>query len=236
MARLYTNRRKRVKYGRIKKMRVRTLCGNAKEFLDANVDGKICLEYRENPYEQLSGILWGYNHEWDHVRVFYSSKTNNLVPQLVTEPASYICPSWAVLQKVFNQEIQDDGSNPVTAMEISLKSVANEVSGLTFIYKDGRRLTLGIRGKDERRMSLSSDEKLAQVEIGGNREYHIAYITFLTTSGRRIDLSKQELEAIKKRVFHRTAYNLDRSCPRPPNALHTNPHQVPERAGAFVGF
>ncbi|KAI1408209.1 hypothetical protein F5Y13DRAFT_204934 [Hypoxylon sp. FL1857] len=231
----YTNRHKRVKYGPITKMRVQTLRGKVKEFLDPHIDGKVCLEYRENPYEQLSGILWGYNHEWDHVRVFYSSKTNGL-RTLITEPARYICPTWAVIQKAFFQESRDHGPNPVTTIETSFREVSNEISGLTLIYEDEKCLTLGIRGKEGTRMSLSSDEELAQIEIGGNREHQIVLITFLTTSGRRIDLSKKKLESIQKRVYHRTVYNLDRSCPQPPNTLHNNPRPIPEMANAFVGF
>ncbi|KAI1453037.1 hypothetical protein F4805DRAFT_444983 [Annulohypoxylon moriforme] len=233
----YTNRHRRVKYGPIKRLKLGTVRGNTKEFLDSHRGGKICLQYRENPFEKLDGIFWGYNHEWDHVRVFHSLKTNGREIRSLLYSDGYSCPPWAVVQKIFMQEVREDGRpNPVTTIEISFKEIASEISGLTFIYEDGRHVTLGVRGVSGSEMTLSSDEKLVQMELKGNREHHIISMTLLTTSGRRVDFSKQNIDIVKRRTVQRTIYTLNQSLSSQSSALDINPRPTPQDAGSFVGF
>ncbi|KAI1211804.1 uncharacterized protein F4807DRAFT_376848 [Annulohypoxylon truncatum] len=232
----YTNQHRRVKYGPIKRLRIGTIRGNSKEFLDSHRGGKIRLQYRENPYEKLSGILWGCNYEWDHVRIFHSPRTNGLAALSLAYSDGHSCPPWAVMQKIFMREIHENGRpNPVTTIEVTFKEIANEISGVTFIYENGRQITLGIRGTDGSEMSLSSDEKLAQLELEGNREHHIISMALLTTSGRRMDFSKQKSDIVKRTV-QRTIYTLDQSCPNQPSVLGGNYHPIPKGAGSFTGF
>lgn len=81
------------------------------------------------------------------------------------------------MQKIFIPEIREDGRpNPVTAVEVTFKEIAHEISGLTFTYEDGRQTTLGSRGANGIELTLSPDEKLAQMELGGNREHHIVFM------------------------------------------------------------
>ncbi|KAI0379167.1 hypothetical protein F5Y04DRAFT_260599 [Hypomontagnella monticulosa] len=234
----FTNRHKRVKHGPVKKLKFGTVGGVTKEFMDPFVGDKICLHYRDNPYENLSGIIWGCSHEWDHVRVLYTPKPNSRGVQLLMDSASYSCPSWAVPQRVFMQEVHNDGRpNPIVAFEVAFKGAACEISGLTIVYEDGGLATLGARGRGGRRMALSSDENLAQVEIGGTRENQILFINFLTTSGRRLDFSMQTLEGIIKRVCQRSVYKLcHQSCHDPPETFAANARLPPKGAGPFIGF
>ncbi|KAI1374895.1 hypothetical protein F4677DRAFT_146182 [Hypoxylon crocopeplum] len=233
----YTNRHKRAKYGPIKKLKLGTICGISKEFLDPYVGGMVCLEYRENPYEKLTGIIWGCNYEWDHVRVFHTPKTSGPLPTLLIDSATYLCPSWTVWRKGFMQETRDSGCpNPVTAFEVTFGDRANEVSGLTLIYEVGGPLTLGVRGREPRVMTLSPGEKLAQLEIGGSRENSIVFISFLTTSGRKMDCSRQKFDIINKRISHRIVHVLDPSLPGQSNTLRVKACQIPKEAGMFTGF
>ncbi|KAI0886120.1 uncharacterized protein GGS22DRAFT_187354 [Annulohypoxylon maeteangense] len=210
----YTNRHRRVKYGPIKRLRLGTVLGNTMEFLDSHRGGKICLQYRENPFEKL----------WDHVRVFYSPTTNDGKTRSLVYSNDYSCPPWAVTQKVFMQEAREDSRpNLVTTIEISFKEIAREISGLTFIYEDGRRIALGVRGTDGTSVTLSSGEKLVQME-------------FLTTSGRRMDFSKQDPDLVKNRTVQRTIYTLNPPSPRQSSVFSVSPCPIPKGAGSFAGF
>ncbi|KAI0897634.1 hypothetical protein F4806DRAFT_495304 [Annulohypoxylon nitens] len=254
----YTNRHRRAKYGPIKRLSLGTVRGNVKEFLDSHRGGKIRLQYRESPYEKLvsqsfqvlhqqlvlanpvieSGIVWGCNYEWDHVRVFLSPKTKDLKTRSLTYLDDHSCPPWAVMQKIFIPEIREDGRpNPVMAVEATFKEIAHEISGLTFTYEDGRQTTLGSRGANGIELTLSPDEKLAQMELGGNREHHIVFMALSTTSGRRMDFSKQNSDIIvNKRTVQRTIYTLDQSWLNESNELGANLRPIPKGAGPFVGF
>lgn len=81
------------------------------------------------------------------------------------------------MQRAFIQETREDGRpNPAIAIEVTFRQVTNEICGISFIYEDEKFLTLGIGVKGARRIAIPSDEKLAQVEIGGTRQNHILYI------------------------------------------------------------
>ncbi|KAI2470143.1 hypothetical protein F4781DRAFT_196502 [Annulohypoxylon bovei var. microspora] len=173
----YTNGHRYVKYGPIKKLRIGTVRGNTKEFIDSHRGGK-------------SGILWGCNHEWDHVRVLYTPKESGLGTRSLRYSGNHLCPSWAVLQKIFMQEIHENGRpNAVTTIEITFKEIASEICGLTFIYEDGKHITLGVRGMNRSEMTLSSDERLAQIELGGDHKHHII---FMTVSPMTLNLAHQK--------------------------------------------
>ncbi|KAI1100991.1 hypothetical protein F4804DRAFT_344309 [Jackrogersella minutella] len=62
--------------GPMRKLRLGIMRGNTKEFINPQVDGKTCLQYRENPYEKLSGILWGCNYQSDHVGMYKDGRLN----------------------------------------------------------------------------------------------------------------------------------------------------------------
>ncbi|KAI1800897.1 hypothetical protein F4811DRAFT_564415 [Daldinia bambusicola] len=213
----YPNQYKEIKYGSLRKLEIRTAHGIAKEFEeDDHRNAEICLEYQENPYEYLSSIVWGYNHQWDHIRVFYTSKTDRPSSQLLMGSAGYLLHSWSVAQRAFMQDTYEDGSpNPVVAIQVTYRDVINELVGICFIHEDGKSVTLG---------------------IGGTRQNYILYMNFFTTSGRKIDFSRLSLEKINSRVTKRTVFILDRSCPDQLGVAGAKLCQVPEGAGALAGF
>ncbi|KAI1462915.1 uncharacterized protein F4812DRAFT_448723 [Daldinia caldariorum] len=233
----YPNQYKEIKYGSLRKLQIRTAHGIAKEFEEDHRNAEICLEYRENPYEYLSSIVWGYNHQWDHIRVFHTSKTDRPSSRLLMGSAGYLLPSWSVAQRAFMQDTCEDGSpNPVVAIQVTYRNVTNELVGICFIHEDGRSVTLGIGLKEAKIIPISPDDKLARVEIGGTRQNHILYMNFLTTSGQKIDFSVLSLEKINRRVTKRTVFILDRSCPDQLGVAGAKLCQIPEGAGVLTGF
>ncbi|KAI0007040.1 hypothetical protein F4779DRAFT_643517 [Xylariaceae sp. FL0662B] len=233
----YTNTYKRVKFGPIAKLKLVTARGISKEFLDPLVGGKVCLQYRENPYEKLTGLLWGCNHEWDHVRAFYTPKPNSRGTPLLAEFANNLNPTWMVQEKAFLQEICDDGSpDPVIAIEVSYKELGSEPSGITLIYESREPLTLGSRGGKPQTMTLAPGETLTRFEIGVSRGNRIELISLSTASGRKVDFSeKQDVDAANERIRDRTVYLLHPSCNDNPTP-GVNLRQFPHAAGALVGF
>ncbi|OTB10972.1 hypothetical protein K445DRAFT_370642 [Daldinia sp. EC12] len=212
----HANQHDEVKYGPLKKLKFRTIHGIIREFEECHVGAEICLEYRENAYETLSSILWGYNHEWDYIRVFYTPKGDKPGSRLLMGSASYSPPSWSVAQRVFMRDTYEDGSpNPVIGIQAKFRKVTGEIVGLCFIYEDGRSQTLG---------------------IGGTRPNRILYMNFLTISGRKIEFSRASVERMSSRVLNRTIYILDRSYPDQHSVVGANLYQVPEGAGALAGF
>ncbi|KAK6952163.1 hypothetical protein Daesc_006696 [Daldinia eschscholtzii] len=223
----HANQHNEVKYGPLKKLKFRTTHGIIKEFEECHGGAEICLEYRENAYETLvsptsyencleSSILWGYNHEWDHIHAFYTPKVDKAGSRLLMGSASYSPPSWSVAQRVFMRDTYEDGSpNPVIGIQAKFRKVTGEIVGLCFIYEDGRSQTLG---------------------IGGTRPNRILYMNFLTTSGRKIEFSRASVERMSSRVLNRTIYILDRSYPDQHSVVGANLYQVPEGAGALAGF
>ncbi|KAI8957063.1 hypothetical protein F5Y11DRAFT_107022 [Daldinia sp. FL1419] len=233
----YTNPHKRVKYGPIRKIRLGTVQGINKEFPDYHNGGEIILEYRENPYETLSGILWGYNHEWDHVRTFWAPKPDRPNTQLLLGPTGFLLPSWSVVQRAFMEEMRKDGHpNPIVAIEVTFRQFTCEICGLNFVYGDGGHTILGIGVKGAQRVAIPSEERLVRMEIGSTRQGHILYINFLTTSGGKIDLSRENPERMSKRIVNRTVFILDRSHSGQPSIDGTIIRQVPREAGTLVGF
>lgn len=98
----YTDTCKRLKFGPITLLWLRTSHGIERVFppsasLSGQRNGQICLQYRENPYERLRGILWGCNYEWDHVRALYHPKTTGPLPRCFDPAAS---PALVYLPKV----------------------------------------------------------------------------------------------------------------------------------------
>ncbi|OTB04004.1 hypothetical protein M426DRAFT_321296 [Hypoxylon sp. CI-4A] len=237
----FTDPYKRVKYGHIKKLMFGTLHGIKKEFVDPSdgyIEGNICLQYRENPYEKLSGILWAYNHKWDHVRIFYAPKTTSLGAQLIMDSSNDACPPWAVPQKAFMQEVLNDGRpNPLRTIELTFKGVSYYIYGLTFIYEDGKQVTLGTRGdKEVRGMTLSPGEKLGQMEIGTNGKDNIILISFTTAAGRKMEASRKSIDATKKLVHTQTTYILDRTFSAQPTTVRGATRQFPKETDKHVGF
>lgn len=166
----YTNQNKRAKIGLVRRLRLGAVFGATKAFLEPYISGMICLQYRESRYEKLSGILWGCNHEWDHVRIFHTPKLTDRASTLLVDSGTYSPPSWMVIQKVFAQGGLDDGcTTPLSSIEVTFKEMTSEVSGVTMIYEDGSSSTLGVRG-EPRIIYLASGEKPAQVEIVAARD------------------------------------------------------------------
>ncbi|KAI1079606.1 hypothetical protein F5B20DRAFT_542924 [Whalleya microplaca] len=232
-----TNNYKRVKFGLIKKLKLRTASGINKDFLDPFVGGKVCLHYRENPYEELTGILWGYNHEWDHVRVFCTPKPNSRGTPLIINSANHPSFSWMVREKVFLQETHSDGSpDPATAIEVTYRELGSEPSGITLIYEHGEPRTLGSRGIKPQTMNLAPGEMLATLEIGISRGNYIEMISFSTTSGRKFDFSEnQDVDIVNEFIRTRTMYVLHPSYKvELTDARHLYKH--PDGAGVLVGF
>ncbi|KAI4866302.1 hypothetical protein F4820DRAFT_259723 [Hypoxylon rubiginosum] len=161
---------KRAKIGLVRRLRLGAVFGATKAFLEPYISGMICLQYRESRYEKLSGILWGCNHEWDHVRIFHTPKLTDRASTLLVDSGTYSPPSWMVIQKVFAQGGLDDGcTTPLSSIEVTFKEMTSEVSGVTMIYEDGSSSTLGVRG-EPRIIYLASGEKPAQVEIVAARD------------------------------------------------------------------
>ncbi|RYP24945.1 hypothetical protein DL765_000173 [Monosporascus sp. GIB2] len=150
----FTNTHKRIKFGPITRLWLRTARGSERTFPPsgwAKRNGQVCLEYRENPYEELGGILWGCNYEWDHVRALYHPKSSSspLPYPLERAPALVYTPKvrqrsdvygpisndswWVVREQVFMWEqivtiaTTDEAENkqqvddPATAIEVSYK-------------------------------------------------------------------------------------------------------------------
>ncbi|KAH9888654.1 hypothetical protein F4778DRAFT_754840 [Xylariomycetidae sp. FL2044] len=237
-----TNMHKRVKFGPIKKLTLRTAKGASKEFSSPVVAGMVCLSYRENPYERLTSILWGSNHEWDHVRAVYSPKPDMPGQPLIMAPASRISPTWLVREKIFLRECLEDGRpNRVTAIEVSYKDMASEPSGLTFIYENGGSQTLGLRGRKSLVLPVSAEEKLTRMDIGSHRGKEIEYISFLTDSGRSLlfhEDRKQDVRRVTAAASHLTTFILHPAARARPNfpGVISSLHEFPEDAGPFVGM
>ncbi|KAI0595235.1 hypothetical protein F4775DRAFT_585635 [Biscogniauxia sp. FL1348] len=244
---------KKVKFGKIRKLQLRTAGGVGKEFLDPMVRGNICLNYRENPYEELVGLVWGYNHEWDHVRALYGPKPSSGGNLLIESQVGYPSPSWLVRERLFMCEVLKDGTpNPVVGIEVSCKDIGSELSGLTLIYKHGDQWTLGTRGRPLQTMTLSEDEKLVRMDIGVNRGNRIDLISFFTNTGRKVDFSEksgptpgQDKNKYHMFIHSRSVFILDPLFTGPSITTNMNElssskmrhlREFPEGARRFVGF
>ncbi|KAI5917273.1 hypothetical protein F4810DRAFT_697126 [Camillea tinctor] len=245
---------KKVKFGKIRKLQLRTAGGINKEFLNPMVQGNICLNYRENPYEELTGLVWGYNHEWDHVRALYGPKRNNGRRLLIESQVGYLNPSWLVRERLFMCEVLVDGTpNPVISIEVTCKDFGSELSGLTLTYKNGEQRTLGTRGRSIQTMPLSEGEHLVRMDIGVSRGNRIYLISFFTDTGRQMDFISEKPGPTQGRdktyhpmsIHSRSVFILDPLITRPSITTNTEEsflskmrslREFPEGARRFVGF
>ncbi|KAI1339365.1 hypothetical protein F5Y15DRAFT_86626 [Xylariaceae sp. FL0016] len=236
----FTNTYKRVKYGPIIKLSLVTANDITKEFLDPSLGGKVCLRYRENPYEKLDALVWGLNHQWDHVRVIASPRHGSKGNPLIIGPASHFDQPWMVREKVFMQEVLEDGRpNPVKKIEVSFKDLSGEPSGLTLTYENGDSKTVGTRGRAPRSFLVHKGEKLVRMEIGVSRGNRIEFINFLTNTQRELDFRERRDPNAIKHIHHRLVYILDPSFSPVPDGEKPGMRSIrdfPENAGSFVGF
>ncbi|RYP59540.1 hypothetical protein DL770_010173 [Monosporascus sp. CRB-9-2] len=200
----FTNSYRHVMFGPIVKIRLCTAAGTTKEFLNPTAGGSVCLSYRENPYEELRGITWGYNCEWDHVRILYGPRPGSRGNPLITVPppsrrsnglwhdGDSDLKSWMVPEKAFLVEGRsgaEDGEGPVVAIEVSYKDLSAEPAGLTLVYRGGAERTLGALGKRPQRQELLPGETLTRMEVGLVRRDRIAFLSFFTDTNRKLHFS-----------------------------------------------
>lgn len=138
----------------------------------------VCLKHRENPYEQLSTIAWGYNYKWDHVRVLYTPRSEKQSMQLFMSPLSREVPQFTVRERIFLDEVDMDGDpDEVQTITLTFRPMSDEPSGLTFTYSSGKTQTIGCTGERPIDQRLAVGEKLTRLDIGvlrGNRLGSIA--------------------------------------------------------------
>jgi hypothetical protein len=87
-------------------------------------------------------------------------------------------PEWTVREKVFVEDMNPDGSpDTVSAIAVSFKHLSSEPSGLSFIYKSGKKQTLGYWGEKPQIETLQENEKLMRLEIGISQGHKMGHIT-----------------------------------------------------------
>lgn len=139
-----------------------------------------------------SDILWGFNYDWDHVRVLMKPKSSGLHDAA----ARLICHSFSsaasfsfrdpaekaynVYEKIFTQELrQATGQwDPITAIEVTYHGLASDPAGLTFLYQHGEPRVLGYRGKrpEVHKLNIEEGEELVLFAVGIIRGSRIAYL------------------------------------------------------------
>ncbi|CAJ2503870.1 Uu.00g112640.m01.CDS01 [Anthostomella pinea] len=214
----YTSTHWRENIGPVKKLVFGTASGNRKEFLDPLLSGNLVLRYRENPYENLTAIVWGSYHEEDRARVLYSPKPGIREDELIIEENSFLSSSRLVREKIFMEETLDDGRpNRVTGIEVSFKENNSELSGLPLIYEHGSAQSLGTRGRSPHTIQLCAGEKLTRMEIGVQKPNKAVFIKFLTNSDRTLHSSESKGRDSTQQKTHRVVFNLHPSCPKQPS-------------------
>ncbi|ORY56063.1 uncharacterized protein BCR38DRAFT_119373 [Pseudomassariella vexata] len=234
----FTNRFSRVKFGPIVGISLVTSKGLKKEVLGQSVEGKVCLQYRENPYEKLNGIIWGFNRQWDHVRVLCSPRDGKPNTGMVFGPVTRIVPEWAVREKLFLDDLNADGSSDsVSVIEVSYKYLSSEPAGMTFTYESGKTHTIGHRGEKPNPISLQAGEELTAMEIGVLRGNRIGFM--ITSQNRSLEFAYDPDKIAGLAIHSRESHRLRRpQAGENPTARTRGVIEVPEYAGAgnLLGF
>lgn len=178
----FTNRFSRIKFGPAVGMRVSTSAGTTRDLiLQNNLEGKVCLQHRESPYESLHSIEWGCNYQWDQVSVTYGPKPAKRNRTLVYGCTSRDVPEWAVKERLFVEEEAPGGvPDSVSSIEVTYKVLSSEVSGISFRYGSGTVRTIGSRGERPRELELEQNESLVRLDIGFLRAKQMGSITVST--------------------------------------------------------
>ncbi|RYO76574.1 hypothetical protein DL766_005478 [Monosporascus sp. MC13-8B] len=256
----FTNTHKRVKFGPITRLWLRTSRGSERTFPPSGStkrNGQVCLEYRESLYEELGGILWGCNYEWDHVRALYHPKSSSspLPYSLERAPALIYTPKVRQRTDVYGP-ISNDSSwvvreqqvdEPATAIEVSYKEdVGGDPTGISLVYASGAIVTIGKRSKKRvtrRELDGLGGEALLRMDIGLRRGNRLGYIRFHTNRSRILDF-RDTLDH-PNAVHARTVYMLapdappssissPRSSPRLPTRREEPPPQKPSSSSSSL--
>ncbi|KAI0137222.1 hypothetical protein BJ170DRAFT_590162 [Xylariales sp. AK1849] len=236
----FTNRFSRVKFGPTVGMKFATSKGAVRKFLRQQVEGKVCLKYRENRNEDLLGILWGCNYQWDHVRVLYTPKPTKRRKGLLYGAVTRPVPGWAVREKVFLEDAHPDGSlDAISAVEVTFKHLSSEPSGLSFLYQSGKVQTIGYRGEKVLSETVQENEKLTRLDIGVLKGDRLGSITFQTDKNRTLAFTHEAdrartINETRSAEFHLLQPSLEMKAPDMPK--YSSCFEVPESAGDFVGM
>lgn len=171
------NRFNRVKFGPLSGICITTSKGTTTEVIHQPAEGDVRLCFRETPYERLDAIAWGCNYQWDHVRVMSRYQADVAHRELLFGPLNRQVPEWAVREQVFLQEKTADGGNdPLESIQMTFKPMTSEPAALSFIFRSGRVLSLGVPGEKPVTETLNEGEQLSRMDIGILRNNRVTSI------------------------------------------------------------
>lgn len=161
------NRFNRVKFGPLSGICITTSKGSAMEVILRPAEGDVRLCSRETPYKRLDAIAWGCNYQWDHVRVMSRDQDGVTHRDLLFGPLNRQVPEWAVREQVFlHEKTADGGSDPLKSIQATFKRMTSEPAALSFIFRSGRVLSLGVPGEKPVTETLNEGEQLSRMDIG----------------------------------------------------------------------
>ncbi|KAK6067086.1 F-box domain-containing protein [Seiridium cupressi] len=201
-------------------------------------DDVVCLKYRENVYEELETIAWGYNYQWDHVRILCVPKPNKRSKRVIMAPIAREVPQWAVREKILTLEEKRDGSpDPVELVRVTFKPLSDEPSGISFMYRSGKLQTVGAEGERPYDQQLEDGERLIRMDVGILRANRQGSITFYTDKNRVLTFmhENQRVRAVNL-VKAVEVHLLQSGIAFEPDERLKAMFQVPETAGDFVGL
>ena len=169
----------RMKHGPMSGLHITTSKGATMKVMHQPTEGDVRLCFRETPYERLDGIEWSCSHGCDHFRVTSHWQTDMAGRHLYFKSEPHTMPKWAVLEQVFLQEKTADGGNdPLKSIQMTFKSYSWEPAALSFIYRSGRILSLGVPRNGGKLVTetLNDDEQLMEIDIGIAQGNQIAAI------------------------------------------------------------
>ncbi|KAH6656305.1 hypothetical protein BKA67DRAFT_531583 [Truncatella angustata] len=244
------NRFSRVKFGPL--TRIEFVTSKGRRLINTQHkrhEDLVCLKYRENPYEKLDTIVWGCNFQWDHVRVLSTPKPERQTKRLILSPTARETPQWTVREKIFLEEQDSNGNaDSVEFITITFKSLSDEPSGLSFMYRSGKTQVIGSEGERPCRQELQEGEKLTRMDVGILRANRLGSIAFHTDKNRELTFAPESRPVPAKRtvpsrvrpinMVQKVETHLLRRETSPGAAEESLNHSynVPESAGDFVGL
>ncbi|KAK8006359.1 hypothetical protein PG991_012656 [Apiospora marii] len=231
------NRFNRVKFGPLSGVCITTSKGATMEVILRPAEGDVRLCFRETPYERLDAIAWGCNYQWDHVRVMSRYQADVAHRELLFGPLNRQVPEWAVREQVFLREKTADGADdPLESIQMTFKWMTSEPAALSFIFRSGRVLSLGVPGEKPVTETLNEGEQLSRMNIGILRNNRVTSIQFKTDQNRILVFTYPSSHRLKVQRWEMHILQHNVGSEEKDHEELEGVHKMPDAAGRAVGF
>ncbi|KAJ3466142.1 hypothetical protein MRS44_006800 [Fusarium solani] len=128
-------------------------------------DDMLAYSFTENPYEELDGLAWSFDHQYDYIYVITRCSRPHAGTVLELYGIMDVWPNSRIPDKLF-WKAQDDKGNCLRISHIHAFFNDYKLSGLVFAYGNGqiRRQSGHVEG-DRASMRLENDERITKVDF-----------------------------------------------------------------------